>query len=105
MAIDKNFTPLEADCRATANRNECRHNLTHMGFNAPHELLTGFTITKTIKGNPPRLPFMHIKNKVLGEKYHLSLVFAGKAVMKKLNQKYRKKDYLPNVLSFPLSKT
>lgn len=63
-----------------------------------------FNITKTIKGNHPRLPFMRIKNKVLGEKYHLSLVFAGKNRMKKLNESYRGKDYLPNVLSFPLTK-
>ena len=47
---------------------------------------------------------MRIKNKVLGEKYHLSLVFATKVVMKKFNKKYRHKDYLPNVLAFPLSK-
>lgn len=46
-----------------------------------------------------------IKNLVLSEKYELSLVFAEKALMKKLNQTYRKKRGAADCLSFSLSKT
>lgn len=46
-----------------------------------------------------------IKNRVLGEKYDLSMVMADEAMMKKLNETYRKKKGPTDVLSFPLSKT
>jgi len=46
-----------------------------------------------------------IKNQVLGKKFDLSVVFAGSAMMKKLNEVYRKKKGAAEVLSFPLSKT
>jgi rRNA maturation RNase YbeY len=46
-----------------------------------------------------------IKNQVLGKKYDLSVVIADNAMMKKLNETYRKKKGVTNVLSFPLSKT
>lgn len=45
-----------------------------------------------------------IKNEVLGKEYDLSIVFAGNALMKKLNKTYRKKPEAANVLSFPLSR-
>ena len=48
--------------------------------------------------------WLKIKNKILGEKYDLSVAFADNLIMKKLNRKYRKKLYSANVLSFPLSK-
>ncbi|MEX0931275.1 MAG: rRNA maturation RNase YbeY [Candidatus Paceibacterota bacterium] len=64
-----------------------------------------FSVSKTIKGTLPRVPFIVYKNTVLGKKYSLSLVFAGDTRMRKLNQQYRKKDYVPDILSFPLSKT
>lgn len=44
-----------------------------------------------------------IKNRVLGKKYDLSVVLASQAMMKKLNETYRKKKGAANVLSFPLS--
>ena len=46
-----------------------------------------------------------IKNQVLGKKFDLSVVLAEDSLMKKLNEKYRKKTGTTNVLSFPLSKT
>lgn len=46
-----------------------------------------------------------IKNKVLGKKFDLSVVLADRAMMKKLNETYRKKKGATDVLSFPLSKT
>lgn len=44
------------------------------------------------------------KNQVLGENFDLSLVFADNKLMKKLNERYRKKTGATNVLSFCLSK-
>ncbi len=46
-----------------------------------------------------------IKDKVLGKKYDLSVVMAPEAMMKKLNEVYRKKTGPADVLSFPLSPT
>lgn len=46
-----------------------------------------------------------IKDCVLGKKFDLSVVFATNGLMKKLNEKYRKKTGAANILSFPLSKT
>jgi ssRNA-specific RNase YbeY (16S rRNA maturation enzyme) len=46
-----------------------------------------------------------VKEKVLGKNYDLSVVSASSALMKKLNETYRKKKGGANVLSFPLSKT
>ncbi len=37
------FTPLEAKCPAACRGDECRVALANAGFNAPRELLTGFT--------------------------------------------------------------
>ncbi|MBU3968711.1 rRNA maturation RNase YbeY [Patescibacteria group bacterium] len=64
-----------------------------------------FSITKTIKGNLAisRLPFINLKNKIVGKNYNLSLVFIGDKLSKKLNKKYRKKDKKANALSFPLT--
>lgn len=62
-----------------------------------------FSIHKTIKGEPPRLPFLKIKEAVLGKEYDLSLVFIGSIKSKTLNKKYRKKDKPANILSFPIS--
>ncbi len=63
-----------------------------------------FSITNKTKGKPPRLPFVDIKNHILGEKYELSLVFIGEKKSSNLNRIYRGKNKTANVLSFPLSK-
>ncbi len=63
-----------------------------------------FQITNLTKRKIPKIPWKKIKEKVLGKKYELSLVFAGNALMKKLNIKYRKQNKSASVLSFPLSK-
>ena len=62
-----------------------------------------FSISNTTKGKLPRLPFVMMKEKVLGKNYELSLVFVSPAKAKKLNLEYRKKTYVPNILSFPLN--
>lgn len=64
-----------------------------------------FNITNTTKKRVKTTSFEEIKNKVLGERYELSLVFCGDKLSRKLNRTYRKKDYPTNVLSFPISKT
>jgi len=62
-----------------------------------------FTIHKTIKGKPPSLPFLKIKEAVLGKKYNLELIFIGNTLSKTLNKKYRGKNKPANILSFPIS--
>jgi probable rRNA maturation factor len=65
---------------------------------------SGISINKTIKGKLPSLPFALMKEVILGKDYELSLVFIGDKRAKTLNQKYRKKDYIPDTLSFPYDK-
>ncbi len=52
----------------------------------------------------PALPYIAIKDDILGKKYDLSLVFIGAQKAQTLNKKYRNATYTPNVLSFPLTK-
>ncbi|MCB9811034.1 MAG: rRNA maturation RNase YbeY [Candidatus Nomurabacteria bacterium] len=60
-----------------------------------------YSITSTIK-HYPSFPYQNIKEAILGKKYTLSLTFVGEKRAQQLNINYRKKDYVPNVLSFPL---
>lgn len=53
----------------------------------------------------PRWPYEEMKNAVLGKQYSLSLTFVGATRAQQLNKTYRKKEYVPNVLSFPLNET
>ena len=55
------------------------------------------------KGRLPRLPFLAMKDKILGKKYELSIVVATPALSKKLNNQFRDKNYPTNILSFPLT--
>jgi len=48
--------------------------------------------------------FLEVCNVVFKKNYNLSLVFVGNKKAKELNQKYRGKKYIPNVLSFELDK-
>ncbi|HEY5589249.1 MAG TPA: rRNA maturation RNase YbeY [Candidatus Paceibacterota bacterium] len=67
---------------------------------------TGFcTITNKTKGKLPRLPFVSIKNKVLGSDYELGVSLLIPLKQKKINFKYRGKNETTNILSFPLSNT
>ncbi len=64
-----------------------------------------FDVSTTLKkGKLPSLPFLRIKEKVLGKGYELSLVFVGKKRMRTLNRIYRQKDYATDILSFPNTK-
>jgi len=61
------------------------------------------TIASTIK-NPPRLPVRKILKDILGPTYNVTLTYVGRARARTLNQRYRHKTYIPNVLAFPLDK-
>jgi probable rRNA maturation factor len=62
------------------------------------------TLSKTAR-HYPKLPYEKIARDILGDSYTLSLVFVGSVNAQKLNTLYRKKTYVPNVLSFPLDTT
>lgn len=63
------------------------------------------TITNTTKGKLPRLPFVYMKNAILGDKYELGVSFLSPRKQKEINMKYRGIDKTTNILSFPLSET
>lgn len=62
--------------------------------------------TNTTKQSPlvRKEDFVSIKERILGKKYDLSLVFIGDTRARRLNFQSRKKTYIPNILSFPLDK-
>ncbi len=64
---------------------------------------TTSVINKT-KGKLPSLPFVEMKNKILGSSYELSISFVTKKESQILNNSYRNKDYPTNILSFELTK-
>ena|SRR3989338_2453716 len=66
--------------------------------------MSSFGIRKTIRGPLPPLPFGKIARAILGARYELSLVICGDSLSARMNKKYRRKNYSPNVLSFPLNK-
>lgn len=63
------------------------------------------TISATARSYPTHIRYAAIKDAVLGTRYELSLVFVGRARAQALNKATRGKDYVPNVLSFPLTET
>lgn len=63
-----------------------------------------FIITSK-NGTLPRVPFLAIKEKILGKRYDLSIRFETPLVAQKLNKTYRNKTYIPNTLSFSLTKS
>ncbi|MCC6198899.1 rRNA maturation RNase YbeY [Candidatus Nomurabacteria bacterium] len=62
-------------------------------------------LTIRSKGTLPRVPFERIKNAILGKEYDLSVTFLSPVEALALNIAHRGKDYTPNTLSFPLTKT
>lgn len=63
-----------------------------------------FSVINKTKGKLPSLPFLLIKDDILGKDYSLSIAFIGKKKMRELNNQYRGKNNPTNILSFPLSK-
>lgn len=58
---------------------------------------------KNVRGKLPSLPFAMMKNRILGESYLLSLVFADTSTSHELNKSYKGKDNPTDILAFPLS--
>lgn len=56
-------------------------------------------------GTLPGVPFLAIKEKVLGKKYELSIAFVSPSRAQALNIEHRNKNYIPNTLSFSLTAT
>ena len=61
------------------------------------------SIKKEMKGKLPSLPFVLLKNKVLGRNYELSIVWATTKTSRNLNKHFRGYDRPTNILSFSLS--
>ena len=51
----------------------------------------------------PLHDFSVIADKIMGKRYEVTTTFIGPKRAKQLNEAYRQKDYVPNVLSFPLT--
>jgi probable rRNA maturation factor len=51
----------------------------------------------------PDIPFLAIKEKILGKKYEVTVIFCTPKESQERNKTYRGKDYPTNILSFPLS--
>ena len=62
------------------------------------------SVTRTVRGSIPNVPFEKIARAMLGQRYTLSLVLCGDTLALRMNKTYRKKTYVPNVLSFALGK-
>lgn len=54
------------------------------------------------KGIIPEIPFLDIKEKILGKKYEVTVIFCTPKESQERNKTYRDKDYPTNILSFPL---
>ena len=61
-----------------------------------------FTILRQTKGRIPTLPFVEVKEAILGKKYDLSLTFPTLDLAEELHIKWKKKTGPVNILSFPL---
>ena len=61
-------------------------------------------IRNMTRGKAPRVPFKRIVGDILPKRYRLSLCLCGDTLSRRMNRTYRKKTYVPNVLSFPLRK-
>ena len=65
---------------------------------------SNISIVNKTKGKLPRLPFVQLKNEILGQDYDLSLAIVTSKESHKVNLALRQKDKPTNVLSFPFSK-
>lgn len=70
----------------------------------PNKIKGDFSITNKTDMHLPKMPFLDIKNDILGPSYSLSIAFVDEKTSNKINKTYRKKDKPTNVLSFSISK-
>lgn len=64
---------------------------------------TNLTVVRETKGEIPSLPFVQVKEAILGRSYELSLVFPTIENSKKLHKTWKKKSGPVNTLAFPLA--
>ncbi len=67
-------------------------------------LSDNLTITNQTRTKIPVIPFVEIKNAILGKNYELSLVFPNKKTATELHEDWKDKSGPANILSFPLEK-
>lgn len=60
------------------------------------------SIVRMTKGKLPSLPFVRVKEEILGKKYELSVAFVDLQTMKSISKEYKGDKTHTNVLSFPL---
>lgn len=63
-----------------------------------------FSIINKTRGELPSLPFVKMKERILGKRYELELIFVSKKIIHSLNKKYRNVDLPTDILSFPIDK-
>ncbi len=61
------------------------------------------SIQRSTQGKIPDLPFVRVKERILGKKYNLSIAFVGRTESSRLHLEYSKKHGPANTLAFPLS--
>ena len=62
------------------------------------------SVVRHTKGKLPSLPFVRMRDRVLGKSYELSISFVNRETSRRLNREFRNKDYSTNILSFGLEK-
>ncbi|MDQ5883140.1 MAG: putative rRNA maturation factor, partial [Patescibacteria group bacterium] len=62
-------------------------------------------VKRITKGKLPSLPFVRIKNEILGKDYDLSITFVNKKTIEGLSNQFKGNKDHKNILSFPLEKT
>jgi rRNA maturation RNase YbeY len=62
-------------------------------------------VKRMTKGKLPSLPFVRIKDEILGKGYELSITFVQKKVIEELSNQFKGDKSHKNILSFPLTKT
>lgn len=77
--------------------------VTFMSYSTNLTMVT-FSLSSTV-AHYPAFAYEAVKDAILGRSYELSLTFIGTKRAAAYNKLYRHKDYVPNVLSFPLTPT
>lgn len=63
------------------------------------------TLIAETKGRIPTLPFVDVKESILGKKYNLSIVFPSVKRSTELHIDWKNEDGPANILSFPITQT
>lgn len=66
--------------------------------------MNNLEIYNETKTKIPNFAFLELKNEILGKNFDLTISILEPKNSQKINKKQRKKDYVPNTLSFKYSK-